>query len=237
LLDPKALSLFWDLSDVCLSFFLTSDEPWLIILDMDWNEALKAARDEHRELLQKRDELDAARAEIDFEVETIDQRAVQLEHAIASLSELTGANKMPSRLEPIDVNNLKLANACRAVLSSSNKFWTPISVRDHLLSLDYDLKPYNNPLASIHAVLKRLIDSGEAIRTAGPDGKAMYRWKAVPSTVVIRGDTASSGLFSRSAVESAVAKATADLVKRRSTASGRALDKAIEDAEKMNKRR
>ncbi|HKO99770.1 MAG TPA: hypothetical protein VJU86_22520 [Pyrinomonadaceae bacterium] len=144
---------------------------------MDWNEALKAARDEHRELLQKRDELDAQRAEIDFEVEKIDQRAVQLQHTIASLAELTGANKMPSRVPSIDVSNLHLANACRAVLSSSNKFWTPVSVRDHLLSLDYDLTPYTNHLASIHAVLKRLIDSGEAIRTAGPDGKAMYRWK------------------------------------------------------------
>lgn len=153
---------------------------------MDWNEALKAARDEHRTLLQKRDELDAARAEIDFEVEKVDQRAVQLEQTINSLAELTGANKMPQRLAPIDVNNLKLANACRAVLGSSNNFWTPITVRDHLMSLQYDLRPYSNPLASIHAVLKRLIDSGEAVRTAGPDGKAMYRWKAAALPLLTR---------------------------------------------------
>jgi|ERR1700686_3537679 len=143
---------------------------------MDWNEALKAARDEHRHLLQKRDELDAARAEIDFEVETIDKRTVQLEHTIASLSELTGANKYPQRLAPIDLNNLQLADACRKVLASVNQYLTPIVIRDALVARRYDLTPYSNPLASLHSVLKRLLDSGEAIRTAGPDGKAMYRW-------------------------------------------------------------
>lgn len=152
---------------------------------MDWNEALKAARAEHRELIQKRDELDAARAEIDFEVETVDKRVVQLEHTIASLSELTGANKILQRNEPIDLNNLKLADAIRKVLNSLNRYWTPIHVRNALVARNYDLTPYTNPLASIHAVLKRLIDSGEAIRTAGPDGKAMYRWKVFPSTAPV----------------------------------------------------
>lgn len=156
---------------------------------MDWNEALRAARIEHRELIQKRDVLDAARADIDFEMEKLDQRVVQLEHTIASLSELTGANKRPSRITPIDLNNLKLADACRKVLMSSNKYWTPINVRDALLAQSYDLALYNNPLASIHAVLKRLLDSGEALRSAGPDGKAMYRWKFSASASTPEGTT------------------------------------------------
>lgn len=148
---------------------------------MDWKEALEAARAEHAELVQERDLIEATRADLDVKAELVDKRAIQLEGTIAALSELTGESQSLRRI-PItaDLNSMKLANACRQILMSAVKFWTPITVRDELLTLGYDLTPYTNHLASIHAVLKRLFDSGEAVRIAGPDGKAMYRWKEPP---------------------------------------------------------
>lgn len=155
---------------------------------MNWNEALSAAREEHKELLTKRDELEAQRAEIDFELEGVEKRILQLQQTVASLSELTGeaSRTLPIYLPPLDLNNLKLADACREILRSSKDYLTPIAVRDALLEQKYDLRPYSNPLASIHAVLKRLRDSNEVVRTAGSDGKAVYRWKFIIDPDVLK---------------------------------------------------
>ncbi len=153
---------------------------------MDWKQALRAARTEHHQLLQQRDEIDAKQAELDIERETLEKRILQLQQTIASLSELVGESnfeKALARKPMLAIDNLTLAKAIRAVLASANKYWTPIEVRDMLQLQGYQLQTYTNALASIHAVLKRLHDSGEAIRIAGADGKAMYRWKASLPTV------------------------------------------------------
>jgi hypothetical protein len=153
---------------------------------MDWKEALTAARSEHRELIQQRDVIDAAQADLDLKRETLEKRILQLEQTIASLSELTGEgplSKAWSRAELNKLDSLKLADALRKVLQSGNKYWTPIDVRDMLLLQGYDLSGYTNPLASIHAVLKRLHESGETVRIASAEGKAMYRWKSIATTV------------------------------------------------------
>jgi hypothetical protein len=148
---------------------------------MDWNQALAAARNEHLQLIQQRDVIDAAQADIDLKRETVEKRILQLQQTIASLSELTGEtvfSKALSRSLHGKIDNLKLADALRKVLQSANKYWTPIEVRDALLLQSYDLSGYTNALASIHAVLKRLHESGEVARIASADGKAMYRWKS-----------------------------------------------------------
>jgi hypothetical protein len=153
---------------------------------MDWKQALNAARSEHQQLIQQRDVIDAAQADLDLKRETVEKRILQLEQTIASLSELTGEDpfsKAWSRASLGKIDNLKLAEACRKVLQSANKYWTPIDVRDMLLLQSYDLSGYTNALASIHAVLKRLHESGEVVRIAGAEGKAMYRWKSFEPVV------------------------------------------------------
>lgn len=76
-----------------------------------------------------------------------------------------------------------LADACRAVLkNSSGRPLTPLQVRDAIIALGYNLAQHkSNPLASIHAVLKRLSESGDVERaiTEAADGKkaeACYFW-------------------------------------------------------------
>jgi hypothetical protein len=148
---------------------------------MDWKQALAAARTEHHQLIQQRDVIEAAQADIDLKKETLEKRILQLQQTIASLSELTGESTFSKAMtQSIQgrFDNLKLAEACRKVLQSANKYWSPVEVRDALLLQSYDLAGYTNALASIHAVLKRLHESGDVARIPGGDGKAMYRWKA-----------------------------------------------------------
>lgn len=151
----------------------------------DWKQTLYKARQEHGALIQKRDEIDTKQAELDVERERLETRILQLQKTIDSLSEMVGETRTARALARVTLSgqydNLKLAEAIRKVLQSVDKYWTPISVRDVLKAQQYDLSGYTNEMASIHAVLKRIYESGEALRLADADGKAMYRWKPEPS--------------------------------------------------------
>lgn len=90
----------------------------------------------------------------------------------------------------VQVANLGLAEACREVLRRVNQFRTARGVRDTLEASGYDLKQHNNPLASIHGVLKRLAESGD-VEPHESNGTTRYRWKdrGVTGSVKIRTDT------------------------------------------------
>jgi hypothetical protein len=84
------------------------------------------------------------------------------------------------------VSDLGLAEAVRKILASSKGvFRTARGIRASLETSGYDLGQHNNALASIHGVLKRLVDSGEA-EPVGTEGKTRYRWKG--STAPTRED-------------------------------------------------
>jgi len=53
---------------------------------------------------------------------------------------------------------------------------TAKEVRDLLRSAGFDLSSYTNPLASIHTILKRLAERGEA-EVSECNGEVHYRWR------------------------------------------------------------
>ncbi len=75
-----------------------------------------------------------------------------------------------------------LAEACRAVLKNAGRPLTPLQVREGIIALGYNLAQHkSNPLASIHAVLRRLAESGDverAVTDGGDDRKpdVCYFW-------------------------------------------------------------
>ena len=154
----------------------------------DWKQTLFAARKEYSELIQGRDEIDSRQADLDIEREKLEKRILQLQKTIESLSELVGESPLIKKLASANpfkgqYDSLKLTEAIRRVLQSADHYWTPINVREALQAQQYDLSGYTNALASIHAVLKRIYESGQALRMAGADGKAMYRWKPTSQVV------------------------------------------------------
>ena len=60
-----------------------------------------------------------------------------------------------------DVNVLSLANAIRLVIQSSDRPITAIEMRGRLTDLGVDLSKYENPMASIHTAVNRMVDSEE----------------------------------------------------------------------------
>ncbi len=138
-----------------------------------WKGVLKEAREQHEALSIKRDALDAEREEVNL-------RIVQLEQLITHATPLTSTTPL-EKINAFLIENatgLNLADACRKVLQKSNTHMTPIEIRDTLAASRYDLAQYSNALASIHGVLKRMVESGEVEPLSHEVRGTMYRWKS-----------------------------------------------------------
>src|SRR5437868_13835579 len=119
-----------------------------------WREVLNTARRSLVKLRVRRDELDAEREEVNLEI-------VQLEQVVANVLPLVSdipVENLPTYRLPAEI---KLTDACREILKNNDKHMTPIEIRGALEVGGYDLSQHANALASIHGVLKRLVESGE----------------------------------------------------------------------------
>ena len=98
-----------------------------------------------------------------------DARATQLKAAITAL-------EAASAEEPL-VFTGSLADACRIVLRGTTQPMSPTEVRDGVKGIGFHLSSlkHDNPMASIHSVLKRLVESGDAEKIDHKDG-TRYRW-------------------------------------------------------------
>jgi hypothetical protein len=56
------------------------------------------------------------------------------------------------------------------------KAFYPVTVRTGLEGLKYDLSKHVNAMATIHSVLKRLVEQQQVLAAPQPDGKTAYQW-------------------------------------------------------------
>jgi hypothetical protein len=121
----------------------------------DFSEALDAARRELEERRRNRQIEDAAIA--------------QLEQVVAALSALTGQHEE-------DMQASGMTDAIRNVLRRSLGPLTPTQVRDKLVESGFAfVENHSNLLANVHVVLKRLVQSEEAI-IGEHHGTRVYAW-------------------------------------------------------------
>ena len=102
--------------------------------------------------------------------QSTETRMTTLKQLIANLTTLQG------EAVPAEFTGQGLTESCRNVLKGSGREMAPLEVRSALQSTGYDVAKYSNPLASIHAVLKRLVDADEA-EAVNRGGKTLYKWK------------------------------------------------------------
>ncbi len=119
-----------------------------------YRQTLEAAIEEYERLKQER--------------EAIETRLAQLRQTIGALGPLC---KLPRRDVP------GLTDACRSVLRAKLGGLMPLEVKAGLETMGLDLSTYSNPLASIHAVLKRLAKAGEVLKLKNRQKKTLYVWK------------------------------------------------------------
>lgn len=81
--------------------------------------------------------------------------------------------------EPVEFDG-PLADAVRVVLKKNvdTRSLAPTDVRDEVKTLGFDFGKlkHDNPMAAIHGVLKRLLESGEARPKKMKDGSTRYVW-------------------------------------------------------------
>jgi hypothetical protein len=128
----------------------------------DYRRALEKATREYEALLAERT--------------LLDERLAQLAQTIGSLMRLCHLTPSVS---------LGLTDACRMVLTAAGHPLTATEVRQQLEAMGFDVARYANDLASIHTVLKRLNQAGQADFVPRAHGKPAYRWRRPPSVVVL----------------------------------------------------
>lgn len=136
-----------------------------------WKEALKNATEHYEACRIKIDSLDTERAEIAAEM----QRLQQLIHHIEPFTSEHHYDALEKFLtEFVPDPDAGLANATRQVLYQTQRYMTPIEIRNVLDASKYDLTQHSNALASIHGILKRFEQSGE-VSMVQSGSKAAYK--------------------------------------------------------------
>lgn len=116
-------------------------------------------------------------------------RKAQLQKTLMALYPLIFPESEP------DVNSLTLANAIRLVFSSANRALSALEVRTKLDDIGFDLSGYENPGASIHTALSRMLESqelshapkterGKKTFAATPELKPVPEVEAVPESAL-----------------------------------------------------
>jgi hypothetical protein len=130
-------------------------------------------------------ELMARREVLESELEKVQWRIEAVQYGLEGLAAVSGIEPkeeyphlFPDELTKSDVG---FTDAIREVLKSAppqESVFTAVSMRDALKERGFDLKKYQNPLASIHTVLKRLALQDEVERYPDSEtGKWFYSWK------------------------------------------------------------
>ena len=144
------------LIDICLDICLNT------AMAHEYRQALDAARVELERLEEQREEMD--------------NRITQLKQTIVSLATLCNDKAILAKLAKL-VEAAGITDNCREVLRTSDFALSALEVKDRLLKLGLDASKYTNLLASIHAVLKRLAESGEVRTVQLEDGSTAYKWR------------------------------------------------------------
>lgn len=114
--------------------------------------------------------LDAASRELEAltrQRADLDKRIGQLMQTVGSLMRL--CNQTP-------IVEMGLTDACRMILRSAAAPLTVLEVRAQLAAMGLDLSRYENDLAAIHTVLKRLNQAGQIRFVPRSWGRPSYEW-------------------------------------------------------------
>jgi hypothetical protein len=149
--------------------------------------------DDYRRILEK-----ATR-----EYETLLAERTRLDERLAKLAQTIGSLMRLCNLTPRV--SLGLTDACRMVLKAAGHPLTAVEVRQQLEAMGFDVARYANDLASIHTVLKRLNQAGQADFVPRGHDKPAYRWRRPVSVIALSKDDAAL-LLGQSVVSSATGR-------------------------------
>jgi hypothetical protein len=127
------------------------------------------------------------------EYETLGRQRAEIDERLARLAQTIGSLTRLCHLVP--TVPFGLTDACRMVLKAAGHPLTATEVRAQLDAMGFDLARYSNELASIHTVLKRLNQGGEADFLPRPWDKPAYAWKRPVEAIAVSSRAEAEALF------------------------------------------
>ncbi len=127
------------------------------------------------------------------EYETLARQRTEIDERLARLAQTIGSLTRLCHLVP--TVPFGLTDACRMVLKAAGHPLTAPEVRAQLDAMGFDLARYSNDLASIHTVLKRLNQAGEADFVPRPWDKPAYGWKRPVSSITVSSRSEAEAIF------------------------------------------
>jgi hypothetical protein len=139
----------------------------LCMANIDYHRTLYEAKQDLARHLVKRQELDQKIARLHAVV-------TNLQNLCAEMNQKT----FDQRVDRVIRKDLKagITQSARVILEQTFFPMTPSELLRSIEARKYNLARYANPLAVIHTVLKRLLQSGEVREVLQPDGKKAYQW-------------------------------------------------------------
>lgn len=132
---------------------------------VDYKKILKVASKEYEQLLKKREVLDLEIAKKD-----------QFIRATTNMLPEKDRKNYEMFLLPRFVHEMGLTSSIRKVLQDKREWLTATAVRDALTQAGFDFSKYKtNPLASVHAILRRLKERD--VESTYIDGVMAWKWK------------------------------------------------------------
>jgi hypothetical protein len=113
---------------------------------------------------------------LEIQQEDIERRIARLKQALIGLIPLSEppANSLIAAELVSYMESTTLTDAARQILQAAKAPLSPIEIKQQLINMGKDLSDQKNVMASVHSLLKRLVESGE-IETK--DNGLTYRWK------------------------------------------------------------
>jgi acyl-CoA synthetase (AMP-forming)/AMP-acid ligase II len=145
------------------------------MIDESYKKAFHAGVDEFYVLVTRRDALIA-------ELEAVEDRMERVRQGVMGIAPLANMDfeelrvKYPELFEGRVDPNVGITEAVRESLRSTDQALTPREIRDRVIQLSPVVAGHSNPMASIHAILRRLMDTDEIISFVDSLDRTMYGW-------------------------------------------------------------
>lgn len=113
---------------------------------------------------------------LDSRIERVRQGALGLA-ALIDLDFLQLKQRHPRLFDDSHDPRIGITEAVRAAMTESPETLSPVDIKERVLQIAPAVAGHKNPMASIHAVLRRLVDSGEVVMAVFTEtGRTVYGW-------------------------------------------------------------
>jgi hypothetical protein len=164
--------------DFACFVFTFCDNLLSVSEETDYKRTLETATAELSDLIEEAEELDDRREKVERRIAALRNMVLATSHVLGEDPQLTYPELFPETIEP----EIGFTDAVREVLKSSNKYLSPVDIRNTLRDRGFNLEKYRNPLAAIHQILKRLVENSKEVERHPDENRKLFKWKQVTGT-------------------------------------------------------